>query len=217
MTSLNKQVTPVKFCDTVTITYLLICICPNWFSLSVCHKLMRASFWFNSYRFLNGRKSPSVANEKGPQFFLTDFPENCKWTKTEESWGTALTSKWLGQWRACAQPGCVQTISFTRYCSSIPDLHYCFPHKLYWTTNKLSLCILYLLCSNVCQTLFHVGSVLSEPVCTFHQQTKSTHPVRWLPCLELLCDILYIAFMCVSEYILTPTNKDICHNINLVC
>ena len=38
-------------------------------------------------------------------------------------------------------------------------------HNLWWTTKKLSLCILYLLCSNVRQTLFHEGSALSGAVC----------------------------------------------------
>lgn len=52
--------------------------------------------------------------------------------------------------------------------------------KLCRTTKKLCLCILPQLCSNVSQTLFHVGLRLSRAVCTFHQQTR-THTQKKLP------------------------------------
>lgn len=129
-------------------------------------------------------KDPVLQIKKGldySQLFSSpDFPENCKWTKTEESWGTALTSKW--HWDS---DGPVRSQAVSRpYLSPmiaalLPICITVFHYKLCWTTKKLRLCILYLLCSNVCQTLFHVGLVLSGVVCTFHQQTKK------LPSCEL--------------------------------
>lgn len=107
-------------------------------------------------------------------FSSPDFPENCKWTKREESWGATLTIKWLGQCRACAQPGRVQTISLPHDCSSSPDLHYCVPLYAFLDHNEIESLHFIFALFKCLSTFFHVGSLLSGAVCTFHQQTKST-------------------------------------------
>lgn len=135
-------------------------------------------------------------------FSSPDFPENCKWTKREESWGPTLTIKWLAQCGVCEQPGHVLTISPSMIAAPLPICITVFHSKLCWTTKKLSLCILYLLCSNVCQTLFHVGLVLSGAVCTFHQQTKSTHPACWLLAAALWRPVFFI-YVCICANIKT--------------
>ena len=117
--------------------------------------------------------------------------------------GAALTIKWLGQCGACARPGRVLTISLSMIAAPLAICITVFHSKLCWTTKKLSLCILYLLCSNVCQTLFHVGLVLSETVCTFHQQTKSTHQAA-----ALWHTVVFI-YMCMCANI--KTNKSTAH------
>lgn len=68
-----------------------------------------------------------------------------------------------------------------------------FHSKLCWTTKKLSLCILYFLCSNVCRLFFHVGSVLS---CMHISSTDKKHP-SCRPLLCLWCPLYYI-HVCVS-------------------
>lgn len=160
-------------------TCILICIWPNWYHLLAIAALSDAFQLIclipkkkPQCLFFFFKKEKKKGINSSQLFFSPDFPENCKWTKREESWGAALTIKWLWQCRVCAQPGRAQTISLPMIAASSPICITVFHSKLCWTTKKLCLCILYLLCSNVCQTLFHVGLVLSGAVCTFHQQTK---------------------------------------------
>lgn len=89
----------------------------------------------------------------------------------------------IGQSRVCAELDCVQTVSLPMIAAPLPICITVFHSKLCWTTKKLGLCILYLLCSNVCQTLFHVGLVLSVAACTFIN--RQTHPTCMLTALLL--------------------------------
>lgn len=69
----------------------LICIWPNRYGLSAIESFLLTvvGFFIKCTLLKNGYNSSQLLSPP-------DFPENCKWTKSEEIWRAALTSKWLG-------------------------------------------------------------------------------------------------------------------------